>query len=148
MYNTKLVCTYSFYDPNIRSLYHADEKFDLEDVEEFSEMSDLIYKSELLKALGVSFNDVNCTSREIDFNVINEKLTDLFSLVKSDVYLMNCIRMLKNKNLMITENNLDDLFIFLFSYDYFFLTHKCICEIFEFGKVSENTFEKLKKALK
>jgi hypothetical protein len=148
MYNTRLVCTYSYYDSNIRNIYHADEKFDLEDVEEFSEMSDLIYKSELLKAFGVSFHDINSISYEIDFNTIGKEMSELFSLVKTDDCLMNCIRMLKNKNLMITENNLEDSFIFLFSYDYFFLTHKCICEFFEFGKVSEKNTEQLKIALK
>jgi hypothetical protein len=142
MYNSQFVCTYSFYDAELRDSYHNDGRFDLEDVEEFEELAELIYKTDLLRALQFTVDEVESSGDNICFN--NEKLFGLYDIVKIDVEFMECIEKSKEKHAC---EDLETGFVTLFSYDYFFLTHKCICDIMNCGKVEEGNINQLKRAL-
>jgi hypothetical protein len=152
MYNSQFVCTYSFYDSNLRNSYHGDEKFDLEDVEDLEDLAELIYKTDLLKAMQFTVDEVERSGDNVCFN--NEKLLQLYDIVKSDVEFMECIEKSREKH---SCEDLESGFVTLFSYDYFFLTHKCICDILNYGKVDdgkvddgkvkEENINRLKRAL-
>jgi hypothetical protein len=143
MYNSKLVCTYSYYDPNIRVRYHSNEKFDLEDVDGFEDLSEMIYQTELLKALGFSSGEID-NGKLIDFNLKSELLTDLCNKMKdNDIRFLECIESVREKHIC---EDLESGFIILFSYDYFFLTHKCICDLLTSGQISDESIIRLKSA--
>jgi hypothetical protein len=130
MYNTELICTYSYYDPYLRNIYHVDDKYDVNDVQEFEDLSELIYRSELLKAFGFTIEEVE--SEDMKFN--NEKILELYNKLNKHEEFMEFIKKIKQKY------NYDDLetgFITLFSYDYFFLTHNCVCDLLKNGKIEE-----------
>jgi hypothetical protein len=142
MYNSHFVCTYSFYDNLLRNTYHKDEKYDVEDVEEFEELSELIYKTELLRALEFTVDQVESSCDNVFFN--NEKLFELYNILKIDVGFMECIEKIKLKYCC---EDYESGFVTLFSYDYFFLTHKCICNILNEGITSSDNINKLKEAI-
>lgn len=129
MYNTSFICTYSFYDSKLRSSYHENESFDLEDVEEFEELADIIYKAELLQILNMQ---QDFYQNKIHFNETQMKF--IYDKMKSCEGFMLCVEKIKQVNLCIT---LEQAFCFLFSYDYLFLTHKCICEFLTSGKICD-----------
>jgi len=141
MYNSKFVCTYSFYDPELRHKYHKDDKFDLEDVKEFENLSELIYQAELLQILLLS------NSFNPDANVAIEinNVMQIYNNIKSNVVFMECVDKALNCHLC---KDLETAFVFLFSYDYFFLTHKCISEYLNTGNVSELNIKNLNNAIK
>jgi hypothetical protein len=141
MYNSKFVCTYSFYDSDLRKLYHNDENFDLEDVKEFENLSELVYQAELLQILLLSdsFNPDTNVAIEIN-NVIQ-----IYNNIKSNIGFMECVDKALNCHLC---KDLETAFIVLFSYDYFFLTHKCISEYLNTGKIGETNIKNLNNAIK
>jgi len=142
MYNSQFVCTYSFYDYILRGLYHTNDKFDLEDVEDLEDLAELIYKTDLLRAMQFTVDEVERSGDNVCFN--NEKLLQLYDVVKVDVEFMECIEKSREKH---SCEDSESGFITLFSYDYFFLTHKCICDILNDGKSSSDNINQLKKAL-
>jgi hypothetical protein len=142
MYNSQFVCTYSFYDTTLRNTYHKDEKYDLEDVEEFEELSELIYKTDLLRALQFTVDEVESSGDNVCFN--NEKLFELYNILKIDVGFMECIEKIRVKHCC---EDSESGFVALFSYDYFFLTHKCICDILNEGKTCSDNINRLKDAI-
>jgi len=113
--------------------YHK-ENFDLKDVSEFEDMSDLIYKSELLYVIGLTdINELNSSSHIFDiYNIVKEEFT-------------NVIKKMKVKHFC---KNDETAFIILFSYDYFFATHRCLCDFFEKGKFMEENIELLHNLIK
>jgi hypothetical protein len=131
-YNKDVIITYPFYDPKLRRF--LTDKFDLSDVEEFAEFSDIIYQNEFLRAVD--------SNKYTPINVLN----NLFKEIKE----LNCEKMndilcfLKEQYLCLNE---DDAFVYLFSYDYFFLTHKCICDFLNEGKMSDVNLDNLKKSI-
>ena len=122
MYNSHLICTYSFYDSVLREKYHKDENIDLEDVSDLEDMSEFVYRAELLQAFGG-----NCdfdTNEKVRFDI--DIIKELYNKIKaSGSKFMECIEKATNKLL---SNDSISGFILLFSYDYFFLTHKCLCD--------------------
>lgn len=142
MYNSQFVYTYSFYDPNLRNSYHTNERYDLEDVEEFEELAELVYKTDLLRAMQFTVDEIESSADNVCFN--SEKLLELYDVVKVDVGFMECIEKSKEKHVC---EDLETGFITLFSYDYFFLAHKCICDIVNDGKTYVDNITRLKRAL-
>jgi len=141
MYNSKFVCTYSYYDPSLREYYHKDIKFDIKDVKEFEDMSEMIYQAELLQILGLSqaFNpNVN-----VEFEA--KKVIGIYDKIKIDSAFMECVE--KAKKVHSYEDS-ETGFISLFSYDYLFLTHKCICDFLTNEKIEDINIINLKNAIK
>ena len=118
MYKSYFICTYSFYDPVLRELYHKHDTFNLEDVEEFADLSELVYQSELLQVLGIP-------ASKPDFDA--EKMLEIYNKMKANEGFLKCVEKVTELH---SYTDLETGFIALFSYDYFFLTHKCICDCF------------------
>lgn len=127
MYNTKIVCT-----------YHAPEVFTSSDTiteEEREFIRDTIYRQELLDILGISeFNEIE----------MNKAIHELYEQIKSCKELKECMAKIAGRFL---SEDLELGLMFLFAYDYMFLTHICICEYLNppppppFKKVEPNTCE-------
>lgn len=141
MYNSQFVCTYSFYDPTLRELYHKDEKFDLDDVKEFENLSEFIYKAELLQILLLSdkFNPNTNIAMEIN------NIMQIYNNINTNAKFMECVNKVLNCHLC---TDLENAFIILFSYDYFFLTHRCISEFINTGQISDLNIQNLNNAIK
>ena len=136
MYDSKFICTYSFYDPVLRK-HHSDIPFDLDDVSDFEELSELLYQGEMLKVFKIE-----------DFNIIGSndaikaKITILFNMLTGHSKMVECMR--KTAAFMLNDD-LELGLMILFSFDYFFLTHKCIFDFLETGEITEKNMNALLK---
>jgi hypothetical protein len=124
MYQTDFICTYKLMD---------------------DEFTDDLYKIQLLQAFNLEkWDDTIITNRSFELYAL---------LMKSDTLFRDIIEKAK-KNSDITniydsvldKDGKDDdkiIFALLFTYDYFDLFHKCICDYMRNGKVSFQTLENL-----
>jgi hypothetical protein len=128
MYNTKMICTYFYYDAELKK--KIPEEFtdlNLEVDQENADICDLIYQTDYLQIFGLV---------EFDYNTINNEIRKIYEIpgIKSNTTLQKCIK--KAANLFLSED-LELGFMALFSYDYLFSTHLCICDIMEYGSIQE-----------
>jgi len=141
MYNSQFVCTYSYYDPALREYYHKDIEFDIEDVKEFEDMSEMIYQAELLQILGLSEAFKSNVNIEFEAN----KVIEIYDKIKTDAAFMECIEKVTQVH---SYEDAETGFVSLFSYDYFFLTHKCICDFLTNEKIEDINIINLRNAIK
>ena len=127
MYNTKFVCTYN------TSEVFLDTDIVTEDEKEF--IRNTIYRQELLYIL--CMEDYNETE-------INKCINKLYERVKESNELTEC--MIKLAGHFLSEDKEFGLMI-LFAYDYMYLSHICISEYLETGKISDINMWKLKSAV-
>ena len=124
MYDTKFVCTYHtpevFLDTDIVS----------EDEKEF--IRNTIYRQELLYILGMD---------EYNETKINTAMNTIYNKAKENDELKKCMNKLAGQFMRADE---DFGLMLLFSYDYMYLTHICISELFETGKIDETSLLNLK----
>ena len=131
MYDTKFVCTYNTPEVFLDTDNISQEEKDF--------VRDAIYRQELLNIFGIDeYNE-----KEMD-KAMEEAISELYIKVKDYDALKECILKLAD-NFMIT-NNLVSLML-LYSYDYMHLTHICISEFLENGKIEENNILKLKEII-
>jgi hypothetical protein len=103
--------------------------------EENSDICDLIYQSDYLQIFGlVEYNDI----------AINAEIKKLYEndLVKTNVKLKECMK--KTASMFLSED-LELGFMVLFSYDYLFATHLCICDILENKEIQDKHLNLLAK---
>ena len=130
MYNTKVVCKYNNYIfENLRELEHMTET----DKEYFQ---DSLYREEFLNIFGLY---------EYDETKIDEALNELYEKIKECKELKECMLKLAS-NIMSLDEEIG--LLFLFSYDYMYLSHICICEFLETGQISQDNISKLKREIK
>lgn len=124
MYQTDFICTYKLMD---------------------EEFTDDLYKIQLLQAFNLEkWDDTIITNRSFELYAL---------LMKSDTLFRDIIeKAKKNSDItniydsVIDKDGKDDdkiIFALLFTYDYFDLFHKCICDYMRNGKVSFQTLENL-----
>ena len=127
MYNTKLNCTYNNYylflkDDNISE----DEK---------KEVSNVIYRQELLQVFGIDeYSEVE----------LNNGIHDLYDKIKDCAELKECMTKLAGHFM---SEDLELGLMILYAYDYMYLSHICICEYLETGKISEKNMWNLKSII-
>ena len=129
MYNLKLLCTYYFYDVELRKMLPTIEiteemKNLIDDNDDFA---DLLYKAELLQVFGL--NDIY----EMDDSKILIEIELLYEKIKKNSTFEKCI--LNSANKMMSEDSIFG-FMTMFNYHTFFITHRCLCEFFEKGELS------------
>ena len=124
MYNTKFICT-----------YHTPEVFlDTDNItnEEKEFIRNTIYRQELLYVLDMEeYNEVE----------INTAMSEIYSKAKENDELKKYMNKLAGQFMRADE---DFGLMLLFSYDYMYLTHICISELFETGKIDETSLLNLK----
>ena len=124
MYNTKVNITY-----NTSDVFLETDKI-TEDEKGF--IRDTLYRQELLNILGI--NEYN--EKEMDLAIHK-----LYEKIKNCIELKDCMK--KLAGYFMSEDDELGLMI-LFSYDYMYLTHICVCEYLETNQVSENNMKRLK----
>ena len=123
-YQTDFICTYKLMD---------------------EEFTDDLYKIQILQAFNLE---------KWDDNLVNSLCFELYTLLtKSDIIFRDIIEKakkninIKNIHDIVIEDSIDDddkiIFALLFTYDYFDLFHKCICEYMRNGEISLKTLENL-----
>jgi hypothetical protein len=127
MYNTKVICTY-----NTPEVFFASDKIT---DEEKDFIRDTIYRQEMLDILGM--DDYN--EKEID-----KAIQELYQKVKDNTELKECMLKLAGNFMSIDE---EFGLMVMFAYDYMYLTHICVSELFETGKITENNICKLKSII-
>lgn len=127
MYNTKVDCSY----------YKDDIFLPTDNISEFDKnfIRDAIYRQEFLNIFNLD---------DYDNNKLFELINQLFKKIKN-TNLNKCIE--KASKIVMSTDLIIGLQI-LFSFDYMYLTHICICEYFDKGLISElnlnNLFNKIK----
>ena len=128
MYNTKIICT-----------YNTDEIFvDSDKITEHEKgfIREVIYRQELLNILGIeNYNELE----------LNNAIHELYKKVKDSREIKECMKEISKQVIMDEDEELG--LIFLYSYDFLFLTHKYISEYLENGIFSEVLLEKIKQNL-
>jgi hypothetical protein len=138
MYNTEIVCSYAYYDKDLIPFcsIKIDKDVLKENVEEFSEeeISNVLYQANLLECFNLTeFNEVT----------INKEIDKLYSVFKRHEPFKKCMKKVANSYL---SEDLSIGLMLLFSYDYFFLTHDCICEYLKTTEM--HTLDKLEEYIK
>ena len=137
MYNWNVVITYNYYDKQFKENnknQHID--LDLIDQEDMTnDISETLYRAELLGVFGLE---------EFDDKVINLEVMNLcFQLSAHTEF---AALMLKAAAKMLSEDLCTGLMV-LFSYDSFFLLHRCICEYLKTDIISAENLDALKKSI-
>lgn len=127
MYNTKIVCTY--HTPDV---FLATDEITLSDMEF---VRDTIYRQELLDILGLE---------EHDETLMSDALHKLYERLKECTELRACMLKLARR-LMTAEEEVG--LLILFAYEFMHLTHICVSEYLETGKISENNLSTLQKRI-
>jgi hypothetical protein len=127
MYDVKFVCTYNTPDVFIETDNISPEE------EEF--VRDAIYRQELLNIFGL--DEYNETEIDASISQLNKKLENCDELKE-------CMLKLAG-NFMISDKEIG--LMILYSYDYMYLTHICVSEFLENGKIDEMNILKLKAAI-
>jgi hypothetical protein len=123
MYNTKFVCTYNtsevFLDTD--NISDAEKEF----------IRNTIYRQELLNIL--EMNDYN-------ENDMNRAIHEIYNRVKDCEDLKKCMLKL-SRHFMVDDEEFG--LMLMFCYDYMYLTHICISEFLETGKINYNSLKNL-----
>lgn len=127
MYNTQVVCTYNTPEVFLETDNITDD--------EKAFVRDTIYRQELLDIFYE--NDYNDDKLSIAIN-------ELYTKVKYCEQLTKCMLKLAGKYMATNE---EVGLMLLFSYDYMYLTHICICEFIETCEISNENITNLEKAI-
>jgi hypothetical protein len=137
MYNCHVVITYNYYDKQFKE-HNKNQHIDLDliDQEDMTgDISDALYRSELLGVFGLE---------EFDDKVINLEVMNLCSQLSAHTEF--AALMLKAAAKMLSEDLCTGLMV-LFSYDSFFLLHRCICQYLKTDIITAETLDALTELL-
>jgi hypothetical protein len=132
MYNTKHICCY--FDENI---FTKEEIATLTENEQAFVLN-CLYRNDLLHIFEID-----------DFEKCREQIIDeLYDKLKHSSFFLSCMNQLNKKYNIFEEereeNNMLGL-VLLYSFDYLYLAHLCVCEFLETGIVSEKNSKLLKE---
>jgi len=127
MYNTKIICTYNTVDVFLETDNITDREKDF--------IRNVIYRQEILDIFNIN---------EYKDKELGDAIHQLFLQIETCKELEECILEVL-KNFLIKDYEIG-LFI-LYSYDYMYLTHDCVCEFLETNTIRSETIIKLKNAL-
>ena len=121
MYNTSVICTYN----TSEVFLETDDITD--DDKEFVRQT--LYRQELLNILGIE---------DYDDEEINKVVHDAYERVKECCEIKKCIDKVLTY-IMVPDEEIG--FMLLLSYDYLYISHICISEFLETGKVSDDNIK-------
>ena len=133
-YNTKYVCSY-----NDSDVFFESESAILSENEKIF-VREALYRRDLC-------NIFNIDNQCFDEKIITPIICALFKNINGEKFIKSC--MTKISNNFFYSSDLELGFMILFSFDYLYLAHPCMCEFIETGKISEtnNSLIELKKIL-
>ena len=134
MYNTKHICTYC--DDNI---FSEKEKNILKQYEQDTVLN-CLYRNDLLYIFDL--DDIN------DFDNFHKRLFKLYEKIKDNDFILSCIKKLNEKyNIFedVSEKNEMLGVLVLYSFDYLYLIHPCVCEFLDTGIISDKNVNLLKE---
>ena len=138
MYNTKVECTYNTPEVFLETDNITDD--------EKTFIRNIIYRQELLNVLDIDYeNDDNDNEEKI-----SEAIKDLYNRVKDCEKMTKCMVKVVQKHMNVGKYMTSDEelgMMLLFSYDYMYLTHICICEYLETGDIDNENITNLEKAI-
>lgn len=123
------------YDTKFECRYHKDDVFlETDNItdDEKTFIRNILYKEDLLNIFLIDFND--------DFDVFTNVITELYEKIKYYLPFKECMK--KMAETIMSQDEQSGLVI-MFSYDYMYITHKCISEYLESGSVSEENIKLL-----
>ena len=126
MYNCSLIITYNYYDNKFKK-YNEKQNVDLSIIDPddmINDISETLYRVELLGVFGLE---------DINEEIINKKVGELCIKLSTHPEFSKIMLIAASK--MLSEDLCIGLMV-LFSYDSFFLLHKCICEYIKTGIIS------------
>ena len=104
--------------------------------------NDNLYRNQLLEVFDL---------KEYDDNAISKKMKQLYNKIKDYSQIKQIITLLKQfkyaKIFIVNEEEENLYLIFMFSFEYFDLFHNCLKELNKDNIISDETFNKLLKAL-
>ena len=133
MYNSKYKCKYNSHDIFLDTDIVSEKDKDF--------IRNVLYKQDLLNIFCI---EEHCEEK------MNTVLMEIYEKIKNIPVLKDCINNLSS-NFSISLQKEEEReeqeigFIILFSYHYLYLTHTCISEFIEYGKISELSLSNLKK---
>ncbi len=126
------------YDTKFECRYHRDDVFlETDNVNDYEKcfIRDVLYKEDLLNIFSIDhFDD--------DFDIFANFISELYSKIKDCLPLNECMKKMAGK--VISEDPQTGLCI-LYSYDYMYITHKCVSEYLENGSLSEENIKLLEE---
>ena len=128
MYNTNYICRY--HSPDV----FLETDIVTETEKEFIRY--ILYKEDLLNIFDID----DCCEE-----TINKIILDIYDRIKDHEGLKECISYVASKFSITLEHEVG--FIMLFSFEYLYLTHVCICEFIDNGKITDNSLSNLKKCV-
>jgi hypothetical protein len=135
-YNTKYICTYN----NSNVFLETDNVNELEK----NFIRNILYKKDLLNIFKMN-EDVE---EEFNDDLFNNTINKIFLLIKEDTEnnrFISCINKLSDKHMILGK---EVGFMLLFSFDYLYFSHTCICEFLEKGKMNEDSLNLLLSKVK
>jgi len=127
MYNTKIICTYNTSEVFLETDTITEKEKDF--------IRNVIYRQELLDIFNIN---------EYQDTELSNAIHQLFLQIETCKELEECI--LEVLKIFLIKDYEVGLFI-LYSYDYMYLMHDCVCEYLETNTIRADTIIKLKNAL-
>ena len=137
MYNSNIILTYNYYDNKFKD-HNEKQNVDLSiiDPDDINDdISETLYRFELLSIFSLE---------EFNEKVINLEVMNLCNQLSAHTEFAEL--MLKASAKMFSEDLCTGLMV-LFSYDSFFLLHKCICEYLKTNIISAENLDALRKSI-
>jgi hypothetical protein len=122
MYNTQYICSYMDADVFVETdtVTETDKEF----------VRNCIYRQDLLNIFNLD---------NFDESVISEHLATIYDKVIVNSVFYDCIKKVSS---MINVDEKMALLV-LYSFDYLYLSHICVCELLESGKISTHNIQDL-----
>jgi hypothetical protein len=126
------------YNINYECRYHKDNIFlDTDDINDYerAHVKHILYNEDFLNIFDID---------RYDDEIINERISFLYKKLEIQPDLKEC--MLKLAANFLSED-IEIGLMLLFSYDYMYMSHKCICEFINSGQISEKNISELRSAI-
>lgn len=117
MYDTKFECRYHKSDVFLQTDQVTDEEKNF--------IRNILYKEDILNIFLIDFND--------DFEIFNNVMNELYEKIKDYLPLKECMN--KMAAIIMSQDEQSGLLV-MYSYDYMYVTHKCVSEYLETGRIS------------
>jgi hypothetical protein len=134
MYNTKVVCTYNYYNPEMPVFEPLKNTSDIDP--DMEDASSELYKAEFLQLFGLE---------TYDNTVIQDTMAEVLDKIKDYPPFLSCLQKGAAK---VLSQDIQIGFMILYSYHYFYITHLCVIEFLEKGSISEDKTAFLLNAIK